>query len=144
MVNNFLLSLSPSQWADYDGIEQIPRTRSSGVTFYDVFTFFINGMKEILSILKNVFILDFGAVRFNLLYFLVGAMILTLFLSIVFRFPSGTVETTLQTRQSNIEKEKRNIEKAERSQFYNQKGNYYKQKGEYYKRVNDYYRKKGK
>lgn len=107
MVNNFLLSLSPSQWAEYEGIEQIPKTRSSGVTFYDVFTFFINGMKEILLILKNVFILDFGAVRFNLLYFLIGAMILTIFLSLVFRIPSGTVDTTLQTRQRRIEKAER-------------------------------------
>lgn len=112
MVNNFLLSLSPEQWAEFEGIEQIPRTRSSGVSFYDVFTFFVNGMKEILSLLKNVFILDFGAVRFNLLYFLVGAMILTLFISIVFRIPSGNVETTLQTRQRKIEKaEKRSVKK---------------------------------
>lgn len=106
MVNKFL-SLSPSQWAQYEGIEQIPRTRSSGVTFGDVFNFFINAMKEILSILKNVFILDFGAVRFNLLYFLVGAMILTLFISIVFRVPSGNVDTTLSLRQKRIEKAER-------------------------------------
>lgn len=114
MVNNFIMSLSPSQWAEYEGIEQIPQTRSSGVTFYDVFIFFVNGMKEILSILKNVFILDFGAVRFNLLYFLIGAMILTLFISIVFRFPSGTVDTTLQTRQKRIEKAEKAAEKAKR------------------------------
>ena len=107
MVNNFILSLTPEQWAEYEGIEQIPKTRSSGVTFYDVFTFFINGMKEILLILKNIFVLDFGSVRFNLLYFLVGAMILTLFISIVFRIPSGNVETTLTTRQRRIEKAER-------------------------------------
>lgn len=111
MVNNFLLSLSPSQWAEYEGIEQIPQTRSSGVTFYDVFIFFVNGIKEILSILKNVFILDFGPVRFNLLYFLVGAMILTLFISLVFRVPSGDVETTLKTRQKRIEKAERRSER---------------------------------
>lgn len=105
MVNNFLLSLSPEQWAEFEGIEQIPQTRSSGVSFYDVFTFFVNGMKEILLVLKNVFILDFGAVRFNLLYFLIGGMILTLFISLVFRVPSGNVDTR-QKRNGKAERSK--------------------------------------
>ena len=112
MVNNFILSLSPSQWAEYEGIEQIPQTRSSGVTFYDVFTFFINGMKEILLILKNIFVLDFGSVRFNLLYFLVGAMILTLFFTLIFRVPSGT---PLQTTERIYKDRKENNEDRQRA-----------------------------
>ena len=93
-----LLSLTPDEWAEFDGIDKVFRTRGTGVTFYDIFLFLIDTIKTILNMLKNVFILNFGDVQFNLLYFLIGCLIFSIFIGFVFRAPSGSVDTVIRNK----------------------------------------------